>query len=91
MATKKILFLQLVSYENVNTFFQYFHFKSHSCGYERTKAFTEHYGRDDLQKWSQNISQQNAKWLYIAIKFFGRTFIFHNPRLFPWKEAIILS
>ena len=45
----------------IEIIFQYFQLKSHSCGYEGMKAFTEHYGSDDLQKWSQNISRQNSK------------------------------
>ena len=39
-------------------FFQYFQFKSHNCDYEGTKAFTECYRIDDLQK-SKLITQES--------------------------------
>ena len=74
-------------------FFQHFQFKSHNCNYEDTKALTECYGSDDLQKWSRNISRQNAKRPYIIWQsnLLPEFFIFHNPGLCQSKKGIVLS
>ena len=85
IATEKISFLQLVSQENFNIFFFNIFSLNASCGYEGTKAFIEHYGRDDLQKWSQNISRQNAKW---SIPYSGHIMFLEEPLFFLIQDRV---